>query len=76
MEIKRKLRKVGNSVMVPIPPEALQESGFREGDVVQLRARLGHIDLDSDHGPDAEVAAFAARFTERYREALRRLADL
>ncbi len=76
MEIKRKLRKVGNSIMVPIPPELLQESGFKQGQVVRLRSRLGHIDLDSDEGPDAEIAAFAARFTERYREALRRLAEL
>lgn len=76
MEIKRRLRRVGNSVMVPIPPELLQESGFTEGQVVRLRSRLGHIELDSDEGPDAEVAAFAARFIDRYRDALQRLADL
>jgi antitoxin component of MazEF toxin-antitoxin module len=76
MEIERKLRRVGNSVMIPIPPELLQESGFKEGQVVRLRSRVGHIDLDSDQGPDAEVAAFAARFLERYEEALSRLAEL
>lgn len=76
MESKRKLRKVGNSLMVPIPPEMLRESGFEEGQVLQLRSRFGHIDLEPEHGPDAEVAAFARRFTRQYREALTRLAEL
>ena len=62
--------------MVPIPPECLEESGFHEGQMIRLRSRFGHIDIDSDTGPDAEVAAFAARFVDRYHEALSRLADL
>jgi antitoxin component of MazEF toxin-antitoxin module len=76
MEIKRKLRKVGNSIMVPIPPEALRESGFQEGQVIRVRSRYGHIDLDADDAPDAEIVAFAARFVARYQDALSRLADL
>lgn len=61
--------------MLPIPPEMLRETGLAEGQMVRLRSSFGHIDLDSDSGIDAEVVAFAARFTERYREALQRLAD-
>ena len=76
MEVKGNLRRVGNSVMVPIPPELLEESGLQAGQVVRLRSRFGHIDLEADEGPDPEVAAFAARFVDRYRDALKQLAEL
>jgi antitoxin component of MazEF toxin-antitoxin module len=76
MEIKRRLRRVGNSVMLSIPSETLEESGFQEGQTVVLRSRFGHIEVEPAEGPDAEVAAFTARFVSRYREALQRLADL
>lgn len=76
MEIKRRLERVGNSVMVPIPPECLEESGFREGQIVRIRPRFGGIELEPepDDLPNADVAAFTARFVERYRDALKRLA--
>lgn len=75
MEVKRRLRRVGNSIMVPIPPEMLRESGLVEGQTVRLRSSVGHIDLDTDSDIDAEVVSFASRFVERYRDALQRLAE-
>ncbi|HLQ34699.1 MAG TPA: hypothetical protein VK457_18590 [Chloroflexota bacterium] len=75
MEIERRLRRVGGSVMLPLPPEMLTESGLAPGDVVRLKSRPGHIEIAPTEGPDLEVAAFAARFTRRYREALARLAQ-
>ena len=75
VEVKRKLRRVGNSVMVPIPPEALAESGLHVGQEVIMRARFGQIDLVPCDGPTADVTAFAARFVDQYRDALRRLAE-
>jgi len=78
VEIKRKLRKVGNSVMLAMPPETLAESGFEEGQLMRIRSQRGRIEVepDVDVVPDAEIVAFAARFTDRYREALSRLAEL
>jgi hypothetical protein len=74
MEVERRLRRVGGSVMLPVPPEMLVESGLVAGDVVRLKSRPGHIEISRTEGPDLEVAAFAARFSARYREALARLA--
>ena len=46
MIIIRKVRKVGNSLMIPLPPETLSESGFKEGMEVAIGSRPGHVDLD------------------------------
>jgi len=73
MEMERRLRRVGGSVMLPLPAQMLAESGLAAGDVVRLQSRPGHIELVRTEGPDLEVAAFAARFSARYREALSRL---
>jgi len=75
METERRLRRVGGSIMLPLPPEMLTESGLTAGDVVLLRSRPGHIEIQRTEGPDLEVAAFAARFAARYREALAGLDD-
>ncbi|HLG69515.1 MAG TPA: hypothetical protein VK009_03720 [Chloroflexota bacterium] len=75
MEVQRKLRRVGGSVMLPLPPQMLAESGLKAEDVVRLRSRPGTIEVSPAEGPDMEVAAFAARFSRRYRDALARLAQ-
>jgi len=76
MVITRKIRKVGNSLMIPLPPETISESGFKAGMVVAIRSRPGHVDLDPASVPDKRVVDFTARFTERYREDLAELGDL
>jgi len=76
MIIIRKIRKVGNSLMIPLPPETISESGFQEGMEVAIGSRPGHVDLDPAGTPDKWLAEFTARFTERYREDLAELADL
>jgi len=76
MIITRKVRKVGNSLMIPLPPETLSESGFTEGMEVAIGSRPGHVDLDPAGIPDTWLVEFTARFTERYREDLAELADL
>jgi antitoxin component of MazEF toxin-antitoxin module len=76
MVITRKIRKVGNSLMITLPPETLSESGFKAGMEVAIGSRPGHIDLDPAGTPDKWVAEFTARFTERYREDLAELANL
>ena len=76
MLIVRKIRKVGNSLMIPLPPETISESGFQEGMEVAIDSRPGHVDLDPAGVPDQSLVEFAARFTRRYREDLAELADL
>lgn len=76
MIITRKVRKVGNSLMIPLPPETLAVSGFTEGMEVAIGSRPGHVDLDPAGIPDKWLVEFTARFTERYREDLAELADL
>ncbi len=61
--------------MLPLPPDMLAESGLKAGDTVRLRSRPGSIDISPTEGPDLEVAAFAARFSRRYRDALARMAQ-
>jgi hypothetical protein len=73
MELERRLRKVGGSVMVPLPPEMLAESGLRVGQVVRLRSRPGGIAVEGVDVPSSEVVTFAARFVDRYRQDLVRL---
>lgn len=74
--ITRKIRKVGNSLMIPLPPETLSESGFKEGMEVAIASRPGLVELEPAAVPDKSLVEFAARFTERYREDLAELADL
>jgi anaerobic selenocysteine-containing dehydrogenase len=75
MELERTLRKVGGSVMLPLPPETLAESGLQMGDSVRIISRPGRIEVAPAPTPDDEVAAFAARFARRYHDALARLAQ-
>jgi hypothetical protein len=76
MIITRKIRKVGNSLMIPLPPETISEAGFKEGMEVSIGSRPGHVDLDPAGVPDTWLVDFTARFTERYRQDLAELADL
>jgi hypothetical protein len=76
MVFTRKIRKVGNSLMITLPPETMSESGFKEGMELAIGSRLGHVDLDPAGIPDKWLVEFTARFTERYREDLDELADL
>jgi hypothetical protein len=73
MEHERRLRRVGGSVMVPLPPEMLAEAGFGVGQVVRLRSRPGVIAIEAVDVPSSGVVTFAARFLDRYREDLGRL---
>lgn len=59
-----------------VPPELLRASGMRAGDQVVLSAEEGRIVVTPGPRVSRELAAFADRFVERYREDLARLAEL
>jgi hypothetical protein len=76
MLITRKIRRVGNSLMLPLPPETIKDAGFKEGMEVAIGSRPGHVDLDPAGAPDQWLMEFMGDFIERYREDLAELAEL
>ncbi|MGH7881905.1 MAG: hypothetical protein ACREN8_03215 [Candidatus Dormibacteraceae bacterium] len=75
MIIQRKIRRVGNSLMAPLPPETIKEAGFTEGMEVQILSRHGHVEMTPVETPATDLVEFAARFTKQYRQALQVLAE-
>lgn len=76
MKIERTLKKVGGSVMVPIPAEILRELGWEPGLRVAVDSEGGSIRIDpAVKRPSPEVMEFVAEFFEEYDEAMRELAD-
>jgi antitoxin component of MazEF toxin-antitoxin module len=75
MQLRRTLRKVGGSVMLPIPPELLEEMGLGVGQDVVLTSEGGGIKVEpSVPRPSPDAVEFMARFTKKYDEAMRNLA--
>jgi hypothetical protein len=74
MEVTRKLRKVGGSIMLPLPPEVLDDAGLGANDPVVIRSRLGHVEIEPQSGPDADAMDFMDTFLAEYGEAMALLA--
>jgi putative addiction module antidote len=75
MVLELKLRKVGNSVGVVIPKEALGRLNVHEGDTVVLTETTdGGFRLTATHPGFAEMMVVAERVSRRYRNALSELA--
>jgi putative addiction module antidote len=75
MQTRRTLRKVGGSVMLPIPPEMLEEMGLGIGqDVILTSEGEGMRVEPSEPRPSADAVEFMTRFTKKYDEAMRNLA--
>lgn len=70
------IRQVGDLVVVGLPPEILADSGLHVGDPVMIRSELGRIEVTPAPPANLGLAGFAARFMDRYRGDLARLADL
>lgn len=76
MQMRRKLRKVGGSVMLPIPPEMLEEMGLKVGQNVTLSSEGTAIRVEpTTPRPSADAVEFMARFVGKYDEAMRNLAQ-
>jgi antitoxin component of MazEF toxin-antitoxin module len=76
MKIERTLKKVGGSVMVPIPAEILRELRWGPGLRVSVDSEDGiaRVEPAAERPPD-DVTDFVARFTKMYDQALRNLAE-
>jgi antitoxin component of MazEF toxin-antitoxin module len=76
METKRRLKKIGGSVALFIPPEMLEELRLGPGAEVEVTSegssiRIRHV----AEGPPDDLIEFAHRFTKKYETALRNLAQ-
>jgi len=75
MVVELKLRKVGNSVGLVLPKEALARLNAEEGDPVYLTETTdGGFRLTASNPAFAEKMKVAERLSRRYRHALRELA--
>lgn len=75
MTIELKIRRVGNSLGVIIPAEALELLNVKEGDQLYLtEAAAGSVRLSAHIPGFAEKAALADDLIQRYRNALNELA--
>ena len=76
METKRRLKKVGGSVALFIPPEMLEELRLEPGMEVEIRSEGGSLRVRrAEVGPPDDLIEFAHRFTKKYEAALRNLAQ-
>ena len=73
VEVTRKLRKVGGSVMVPLPPEILQEAGLVVDATVVIRSRQGHVEIEPEAPPDQDAMGFMDSFLAEYGDAMEKL---
>ena len=75
MQTRRKLRKVGGSVMLPIPPEVLEDMSLKDGQDVLLSYAEGVMQVEpSAPRPSPDAVEFMSRFVEKYDEAMNNLA--
>ncbi len=76
MQTRQTLRRIGESVMVTVPPEMLEEIGLKVGQDVLLTSEESTIRVEpSVPQPSPEAMEFAARFTKKYEEAMRNLSQ-
>ncbi len=74
MEIKQRLKKIGGSVALFIPPEMLEELQLKPGTEVEVTSEGSSI-RRVQPGPPDNLVEFARRFTRKYETALKNLAQ-
>lgn len=75
MEIHAVLQGAGDAATLSFPLDALRESGLVAGQAVLVSVQPGRIEVVPDR-PSLGLVGFAARFVDRYRSDLARLAKL
>jgi len=74
MSLELKLRKIGNSVGVILPKEALTHLKIEEGDTVSLTETPDGYRLSQSQSDFAKTMAVMESLSKRYRNTLRELA--
>jgi antitoxin component of MazEF toxin-antitoxin module len=74
VETVRKLQRVGGSVMLSVPPEALRDAGMKAGDSVVVRSAMGRLEVLREDGPDPDALEFMESFLAEYGKAMEKLA--
>ena len=74
MILELKLRKIGNSVGVILPKEALARMKVEQGDVVQMTENALGFQLTANNPEFAKTMAVFEDLSKRYRNTLRELA--
>ena len=74
MTLELKLRKVGNSLGVVLPKEALAHLKIGEGDTIMLTETQAGMRLTAGNPEFAKTMAVFESLNRRYRNALRELA--
>lgn len=74
MTLELKLRKVGNSVGVVLPKEALAHLNVREGDTLTLTESQDGVRLSAGNPEFSKAMAVFESLNRRYRNTLRELA--
>jgi putative addiction module antidote len=74
MMLELKLRKIGNSVGVVLPKEALAQLKVNEGDTITLTQAQDGLRLTSTNPQFAKSMAVFESLNRRYRNTLRELA--
>lgn len=73
IETRRRLKKIGGSVALFIPPEMLEELRLDEGEISSDSGGI-HVRRATE-GPPGDLIEFAHRFTKKYETALRNQAQ-
>ena len=69
------LRKIGNSEGIIIPKEVLERLGLKAGDQLDLQHEGGNIILSATEEDFERQLAHAEKFMDRYKVALKKLAE-
>ena len=76
MAYKTKVRKIGNSLGIVLPKEALQAMKVEEGATLYItEAPKGAVQLTPEQKDFAQMMQVAEKGMQRYRNALRKLAQ-
>ncbi len=74
MTLELKLRKIGNSVGVILPKEALARMKVQHGDMVQMTENAHGFQLTANNPEFMKTMAIFEDLSKRYRNTLRELA--
>ena len=74
MTLELKLRKIGNSVGIILPKEALARMKVEDGDVVQMTENALGFQLTANNPEFVKTMAVFEDLSKRYRNTLRELA--